>query len=126
MSKLYACIIGKEKGERIREKEEDPDPSLVTHHSSLVTEPSSLVSLAEQFAYRIEVLEGGILFDVSGLENRIGPPGAVARSIAHEMDTHGIAGSLALAANAATAELYARTRAGVTVIGEGDELPLPL
>ncbi|MBK9165124.1 MAG: hypothetical protein IPM21_14670 [Acidobacteria bacterium] len=127
MSKLYACIIGMRNVECGVQNEAGNESSpLVTHHSSLVTESSSLVALAEQFAYRIEVVEGGILFDVSGLENRIGPPGRVAQSIAHEMETHGITGSLALAANAATAELYARTRAGVTVIGEGDEMPLPL
>ncbi|MDM7923222.1 MAG: hypothetical protein QUS14_13055 [Pyrinomonadaceae bacterium] len=118
MNKLYACIIVKDEGERIREKEdEDPLPALGL---------SPLVEIADQFAYRIEAIEGGILFDVSGLENRIGTPSQIALSIAHEMDVRGVEGNLAVAANAATAELYARTKPGVTVIEDGEHQPLPL
>ena len=116
MSRLYAAIVGKDKGERIKEKE-DPDSSFVAEQ---------LVGLAEQFAYHIEAIDGGVLFDVSGLENRIGPPAQLARSIAHEMELRGITGSLAVAANASTAELYARSKPGITVIEEGRDQPLPL
>jgi protein ImuB len=105
MSKLYACIV--------------PDPG--------VANAPRLTALAEQFSYRIEAAEDGVLFDVSGLENRIGPPGAVAQSILSEMRSRGIAGNLAVAANAQAALVYARGRRGVTVIeGEvqGPDLPL--
>ena len=34
----------------------------------------SLVGIANQFAHSIEVLEDGILFDVSGLERLMGKP----------------------------------------------------
>ncbi len=99
MSKLYACIV---------------------------SEGGELAVLAEQFAYRIEAIDGGILFDVSGLENRIGTPTQIARSIKLEMDARGIDGALVVAANARTAELYARSREGVTVVAEDEHLPLPL
>jgi hypothetical protein len=105
MSKLYACIV--------------PEPG--------VANAPRLTALAEQFSYRIEAAEDGVLFDVSGLENRIGPPGAVAQSILSEMRSRGIAGNLAVAANAQAALVYARGRRGVTVIeGEvqGPDLPL--
>lgn len=106
MSRLYACII--------EMRNADGDAA------------SSLVTLAEQFAYRIEAIEDGVLFDVSGLENRIGTPMQIARSIAHEMELRGIEGNLAIAANASTAELYARTKTGVTVIEPGEHRELPL
>lgn len=87
---------------------------------------SDLVAIANQFSYRIEVIDGGILFDISGLENRIGSPVQIAESIALEMRERGIEGSLAVAGNARTAELYARSRPGVTVIETGEHQPLPL
>jgi protein ImuB len=118
MNKLYACIVRKDEERR---KDKVPDPDL-----SVAERPLALIELAGQFAYRIEAIEDGVLFDVSGLENRIGSPMQIARSIEKELAARGIAGSLAVAANASTAELYARTRAGVTVIEPDEHRELPL
>jgi hypothetical protein len=85
-----------------------------------------LIAVANQFSYRIETIDGGVLFDVSGLENRIGSPTQIAESIVNEMQSRGLDGSLAIAANASTAELYARGRRGVTVVAEDRHDALPL
>ncbi len=134
MSRLYACIIQtpstdcgiRNSGEEVSRKDkkecgdkEGSDSPLTAHHPPLT-------AFAEQFAYRIEAIDGGVLFDVSGLENRIGPPGRIAQSIACEMKLRGITGSLAIAANASTALLYARVKDGITVIEEDADQPLPL
>jgi hypothetical protein len=135
MSKLYACLllssppyeggVAAASADRVvlpsnaREIRKKESFGLGTHHSSLIT-------IAEQFSYRIETIDGGILFDVSGLENRIGSPTQIAESIVNEMQSRGLDGSLAIAANASTAELYARSRRGVTVVGEDDYGALPL
>jgi protein ImuB len=109
---LYACLI-KDEGKTIS------DPSLAPCTSSFLT-------IAEQFAYRIEAIDGGVLFDVSGLENRIGSPAQIAESILREMQARGIEANLAIAANASTAELYARSRPGITIIETGEHQVLPL
>lgn len=91
--------------------------------------PSLMASIAKRFAYRIEMLEdGAVLFDVSGLHNRIGTPEKIADAIRLEMEAQNISGSIAVAANAKTAELYARSKKGVTVVGDdgGQGQPLPL
>lgn len=108
MNKLYACIA------------EDSETNGGAAHIS------SLRAIAERFAYRIEAIDGGILFDVGGLHNRIGSPAQIARSIWREMDSRNIKGSLAIARNASTAMLYARSRNGVTVIDGDGEQALPL
>jgi hypothetical protein len=92
----------------------------------LIPDPSSLIEIADRFAYRIEAIDGGVLFDISGLENRIGTPSQIALSIAYEMDVRGVEGNLAIAVNADTAELYARTTSGVTVIEPDEHRELPL
>ena len=119
MSKLYACLIGMQNAECRMQNAEFPHSSFINHHSSLVT-------IANQFSYRIETIDGGVLFDVSGLENRIGSAMQIAESIAGEMQSRGLDGSLAIAANASTAELYARNRKGITVVDDNkhDDLPL--
>jgi hypothetical protein len=125
MSKLYACISQKDLFPA-KPQSRAEDPSFVIHHSSPATRHSSLVTIAEQFAYRIEAIEGGVLFDISGLENRIGPPGLIAQSIAREMELRGVEGNIAVAANASTAKLYARVKDGITVIEEDVDQSLPL
>lgn len=126
MSKLYACLIGMRNAECGMQNEGSSNSSFTIHHSSLSARHSPLVAIAEQFAYHIEAIDGGVLFDVSGLENRIGSPTQIAESIAREMRERGVEGSLAVAANAGTAELYARSRNGITVVGTGEHRPLPL
>ena len=50
MSKLYACIISE----------------------NVKTDKEALLSIARQFSYKLEIIEDGVLFDVSGLENLVG------------------------------------------------------
>lgn len=84
------------------------------------------MAIANQFAYRIETLEDGVLFDVSGLQNRIGSPARIAQGILREMQNRGVQGNIAVAPNAQTAVLYARSKKGVTVIEDKIHQKLPL
>lgn len=120
VNRLYACIM--------------LEPGAIATASARAIQASPakpqsrevLIEIANQFSYRIETIDGGVLFDVSGLENRIGTPMEIAESIAREMRERGIEGSAAIAPNASTAELYARSRPGITVIETGDQQSLPL
>jgi protein ImuB len=67
-----------------------------------------LVAVAGQFAHSIEVLEDGILFDVSGLERLMGKPDRVAQKILQELQRHNVIGSVAVAQTVDTAMLLAR------------------
>lgn len=67
-----------------------------------------LVAVAGQFAHAIEVLDDGILFNVSGLERLIGNPDRVAKKILNEMQRQNITGSLAVADTIDSAMLLAR------------------
>ena len=86
MPKLCACIIS-------------PD---------IKRDRSILISVARQFAHTIEVIDDGILFDVSGLERLIGKPDRVAQKILEQMQRQKIAGSIAVADTVDTAMLLAR------------------
>jgi protein ImuB len=70
----------------------------------------ALQAVARQFAYSIEMLEDGILFDVSGLERLIGKPERVSQKIFHELKKQRIAGSIAVAETVETAMLLARQK----------------
>ena len=86
MPKLFACIISPDLG---RDKED-------------------LLFVAAQFSHAIEVIEDGLLFDVSGLDRLVGKRKAVARRILDELEKNGLAGSVAVAEKAETAVLLAR------------------
>lgn len=86
MHKLYACIIS---ADVKRDKE-------------------ALISVARQFSYSIEMLDDGILFDVSGLEQLIGKPGRIAQKILEELQKQNLSGSIAVAETVDTAVLLAR------------------
>ncbi|MEQ1606815.1 MAG: hypothetical protein ABL999_18275 [Pyrinomonadaceae bacterium] len=86
MPKLYACIIS-------------PD---------IKRDRNSLVGVADMFASSIEVIEDGVLFDVSGLERLVGKPDHVARKIVSELKRQNIAGQVAVAETVDTAKLLAR------------------
>jgi protein ImuB len=73
-------------------------------------EREPLVAVAGQFAHAIEVLEDGILFDVSGLERLMGKPQSVAKKILQEMRRQNIAGSVAVAETVDSAMLLARQK----------------
>lgn len=101
MSRLYACIIS---------DSERPD----------------LVAIAESFAYRIEWLGDGVLFETSGLEKLIGTPEAIVAKISEALAAAAIKGNVAVAENAASAMLRARSRRGAAVVTDErlDRLPV--
>ena len=84
MAKLYACIIS-------------PDAA-----------KNTLVAVAQEFAHAIEVIDDGVLFDVSGLERLMGKSDRVAQKILGEMQKQRVAGSVAVAETVDTAMLLAR------------------
>ena len=84
--KLYACIIS---ADTKRDK-------------------AALLSVAQQFSYSIEMLEDGVLFEVSGLQNLIGDADKISKKIVSELKKHSICGSVAVADTIETAELLAR------------------
>ena len=75
--RLYACIIS-------TRAKEDKD---------------QLSSIAQQFSYRLEMLEDGILFDVGGLERLMGKPDAIAQQILEQLKKQGVSGNVAVAEN---------------------------
>jgi len=103
--RLYACIIS---------------PDVKRDHDALL-------SVAKQFSYGIEILEDGILFDVSGLQNLIGDSNKISQKILDEVKKNSISGSIAVAGTADTAALLARGNNGATYIASSDnfhQLPL--
>jgi protein ImuB len=106
MSRSIACIIS-------------PD---VKH------DKEDLLFVAGQFSHAIEVLEDGLLFDVSGLGRLIGNSKAVAKKVLAELEKNGLAGSVAVAETVETAMLLARqkTTEGTTVCSLESFQKLPL
>ncbi|PYT00409.1 MAG: hypothetical protein DMF63_07510 [Acidobacteria bacterium] len=84
--RLYACIIS---ADSKRDK-------------------ATLLSVAQQFSYSIEMLEDGILFEVSGLQNLIGDPTKISQHILAELKANSISGNVAVAEAIDTAMLLAR------------------
>lgn len=91
MSRLYACIIS----------------------ANLKQDKDALRSVAHQFSYSIQMLDGGILFDVSGLERLIGKPDEIAQKILDELQKQNVSGSIAVAETIETATLLARQDNGL-------------
>ncbi len=106
MSKLYACII-------LTEATKDKE---------------ALAYVAQQFSYRLEILDDGVLFDVGGLERLVGKPDEIARQILEQLQKCGVSGNVAVAENADTALLLARQNKGLSHTiaspAEFDQLPL--
>jgi len=86
MSKLYACIISGD-----AKKDE-----------------AVLLSIAREFSFGIEMLEDGVLFDVSGLENLIGNTKQIIRKITRQLEINYVSGNAAVADTPDTAILLAR------------------
>lgn len=84
--KLYACIIS-------------PDAK---------RDRNALLSVAGQFSYTIELLDDGILFDVSGLQNLVGDADKIAQNILAELEKNSVYGNVAVAETTDTAMLLAR------------------
>ena len=101
MSNLYACLIS----DAAKEK---------------------LLSIAGDFAYNIEWLGDGVLFDISGLSNLIGKPSDIAKRIAKSLDEADIKGNVAIADNTISAMIGARNYAGISIISANELNALPL
>lgn len=91
MSKHYACIIS-------------PDAK---------RDKDRLILVASQFSFSIEMLDDGVLFDVSGLEKLIGKPALIARKILSEIQKQNLSGSIAVAETVDTTVLLARENKGL-------------
>ncbi|MBX3243712.1 MAG: hypothetical protein KF685_04590 [Acidobacteria bacterium] len=90
MARLFACIIS----------------------ANIKQDKAALLSVARDFAYSIEMLEDGILFDVSGLEKLIGDRDTLASKIMTAMQHLGLAGSVAVAETIDSACILARQNGG--------------
>ena len=105
-SRLYACIIS----------------------PCTKEDREQLLSIAQQFSYRLEMLQDGILFDVGGLERLMGKPDTIAQQILEQLKNRGVSGNVAVAENTDTALLLARGNRGlshtVASPAEFDQLPL--
>lgn len=99
MFKLYACIIS----------------------ANAKDEKASILSIAQDFSSGIEMLEDGVLFDVSGLQDLIGDADEIARRIELKLKEHELAANSAVAGSADTAILMARQTADVNTFSQ---LPL--
>jgi protein ImuB len=84
MAKLFACIISNQDFR------------------------AELISVAKQFAYRIETLDDGIVFDVSGLEKLIGDYQQIAEAIKTQLIEHDIYGSVTVNSHLNSAILLAQ------------------
>jgi protein ImuB len=91
MSRSYACIISQ----------------------NAETDADALLAIACGFAYRVEMLADGVLFDVSGLEKLVGDDKKIARKIVKELENNDISGNVAVAASVETALLLARENRGL-------------
>ncbi len=106
MSKVYACIISQTAGQ----------------------DAEILLAIAYGFAYRVEMLGDGVLFDVSGLEKLVGDEKRIARKIVKELENNDISGNVAVAESVETALLLARENRGLnhTVASTDTFRQLPL
>jgi protein ImuB len=86
------------------------------------------LAIAYGFAYRVERLEDGVLFDVSGLEKLVGDDKKIARKIVKELENKEISGNVAVAESVETALLLARENRGLnhTVASPDNFRQLPL
>ena len=99
MSKLYACIISED----------------------AKNNKDVLLSIAHDFASRIEEMEDGVLFDISGLENLMGDADEIARRIERKLKQHKLQANAAVAASADTAVLLARQNEQLERAARADE-----
>lgn len=103
MLKLYACITSS-------------------------SDNRGLIGVAQKFAHAIEVLDDGVLFDVSGLERLVGNKEMIAQKIMCELEKQNLSAQVALAENAETAVLLARQKDGskTTLLSTDKFADLPL
>jgi protein ImuB len=80
-----------------------------------------LLSIAYGFAYRVELLADGVLFDVSGLEKLVGSAEKVAQSILKKLQEQNVSGNVAVAPSIDAALVMAREKAGLDHTAVTDE-----
>jgi protein ImuB len=90
-----------------------------------------LAALAREFSPRVEVHRPGLVtLDARGLGRLFGDANTLARELRQAAAERGLPARVALAPTRTTAWLMAHARAGLTIVGEGDErrvlAPLPL
>ena len=98
-SKLFACIIS-------------PD---------VKRDEEVLLSIAYSFAYRVELLTDGVLFDVSGLEKLVGNTKAVVREVLKKLKESNVSGNVGVAASIDAALIIARENTGLDHVAVTDE-----
>ncbi len=101
MSKLYACIISE----------------------NVKKDKAILLSVANAFSSNIEILEDGVLFDVSGMKTLIGNSDEIYSSISRKLNEHNLSAKTAVAGSADTTILLARQGAVLSDTAFG-QLPL--
>ena len=99
MIKLYACIIS----------------------ADAKNDKAVLLSIANEFASGIEMLEDGVLFDLRGLEKLMGDADEIARRIEKKLKHHNLTANAAVAASADTAILLARQNEQLERAAKADE-----
>lgn len=105
MARLFTCIIS----------------------ANIKRDKDVLLSVAREFSYSIEILDDGILFDVSGLERLIGKPEVIAAKIHEQLQGQNIKGSIAVAESIDSACLLARQNKGLSIVNSPEVFPkLPL
>ena len=77
-------------------------------------ENKKLVSVAQDFSAKIEMLEDGVLFDLSGLKNLMGNQEEIAKRISDTLQKKHVEGNLAVSKNPDTAVLFAKHVKGIT------------
>ena len=80
-----------------------------------------LLSIAYGFAYRVELLTDGVLFDVSGLEKLVGSAEKVAQGILKKLQEQNVSGNVAVAASIDAALIMTREKAGLDHTAVTDE-----
>lgn len=105
MPKLHACIVS----------------------ANAKSDKTVLLSVAREFSSDIELLEDGVLFDVSGLERLMGDEEQITRKINRALRKTCLTANVAIAGSADTAILLARRNEAVGQDGSADrfsQLPL--
>lgn len=75
----------------------------------------SLLAVAREFSFAIEVIEDGIIFDASGLERLVGSPERVARRVEDLLKANEVNGSIGIADTTDAAMLLSRGGRNTTV-----------
>ena len=88
MSRSYACIIS---ADAKKDKE-------------------VLLAIAQRFSYSVQMLDDGVLFDVSGLDRLVGSQQTISQQILEHIRKSNISGSIAVADTVETAILFARIK----------------